>query len=125
MRSFAVYQIIATLSALALFTLPSGTQALPVRGALGQLGTRARAAKRASIHNAAHFNAGAAVQKRFKIATASKDNTLPVNPKQEQLLLKKTEKKPVSASVQYKRDAGVVADPAPVVEAANSDEPSQ
>jgi hypothetical protein len=110
MRSFAVYQIIATLSALALFTLPSGTQALPVRGALGQLGTRARAAKRASIHNAAHFNAGAAVQKRFKIATASKE---------------KTEKKPVSASVQYKRDAGVVADPAPVVEAANSDEPSQ
>ena len=38
------------MATLALITIPTATQALPVRGALGSLGARARAAKRA-----AHF----------------------------------------------------------------------
>ena len=52
MRSAAIFQIVSTLASLALITLPTATEALPVRGALGNLGARARAAKRAAHHHA-------------------------------------------------------------------------
>lgn len=70
MRSSAIFQIISTMASLALITVPTGTAALPVRGALGNLGARARAAKRAA-HYQAQLAAAAAepvVEKRFKVA---------------------------------------------------------
>lgn len=53
MRSAAVFQIISTLASMAILTLPTA-QALPVRGALGSLGARARAAKRAAHYAQQH-----------------------------------------------------------------------
>lgn len=50
MHSIAIYQIVAALASMALITLPAA-EALPVRGALGNLGARARAAKRAAHYH--------------------------------------------------------------------------
>ena len=64
MRSSSLYQIFAFLAAITLSTLPS-SEALPVRGALGSLGARARAAKRAAHY---HQYVNEATEKRFKSA---------------------------------------------------------
>lgn len=115
MRSFAIYQVIATLATMALFTLPSESDALPVRGALGNLNTRARVARRA----AAHSHASPALEKRFKKATSKDVNALPVNPKQQILNKVKTVKavdaaaKEASQKLEVRRDAGLVVDAVP------------
>ncbi|KAK9895680.1 hypothetical protein P389DRAFT_170384 [Cystobasidium minutum MCA 4210] len=107
MRSFAIYQIIATLAALALFSTTAEVSALPVRGALGNLNTRARIARRAAAAN----NAGATLGKRFKIATKQFDGSaLPANPKQKLL---KNVKAVESKVLHKKRDAGLVVDAVP------------
>lgn len=115
MHSFAVYQIIATLATLALFTLPNGAEALPVRGALGSLNTRARVARRA----AAHSHNTPALEKRFKMATSKEANALPVNPKQQILSKVKTVKDvdtvvngAAKKNLPLKRDTGLVVDAA-------------
>lgn len=69
MRSAAIFQIVSTMATLALIAVPTGTEALPVRGALGNLGFRARAAKRAAQYQAQMAAAAEpAVEKRFKAA---------------------------------------------------------
>lgn len=113
MRSFAIYQIIATFATLALFSVTTEVSALPVRGALGNLNTRARIARRAALASSNSASLG----KRFKIA-ANNDNALPTNPKQQLLknvkavngaVIKEADKK----VLHKKRDAGVVVDAVP------------
>lgn len=117
MRSFAIYQVIITLATLALFTLPHGTQALPVRGALGSLNTRARVARRAAVH----AQNGPALEKRFKTATSKDTTALPANPKQQILskvrIAEDVKESPLDGTtnqnLQLKRDTGLVVDAAP------------
>lgn len=114
MRSFALYQIIATLATLALF-LPYEATALPVRGALGNLNTRARVARRAAAVARSHSSSSntATLGKRFKMVTYDEDSTLPANPKQQ--LLKKVEiVDEAERKVLFKRrDAGIMVDAVP------------
>lgn len=91
MHSFALYQIVAVIASMALVTLPTA-EALPVRGALGNLGARARAAKRAAAH---HHTTAPVAEKRMDemnnaapaalvesaIPEASTSTALPVNSK--------------------------------------------
>jgi hypothetical protein len=96
MRSSAIFQIVSTLASLALITLPTATEALPVRGALGNLGARARAAKRAAHHHAQMAAAAEpAPEKRFKVTT---EGRRPANVRKAKVVPAVVEKREVSVA---------------------------